>query len=517
MTDPGQSTADELVDLCYRRAIIYPSGEIYGGLSGFYEIGPIGLRICNSIIDYWRSVFVEDTQNVHEIKGRTLLSSSVFEASGHVDGFSDPMIQCGKCKSIFRADHLLTDTQKNEFQYDGLSLDDYNKLVVELTPPCPKCKSGNDWGDTRLFNLMFSTEVGATGGSTAYFRPETAQNIFTAFRRISHALRLKLPFGIAQVGSVYRNEIAPRNFILRTREFTQLEIEMFVDPEGIDTFEQYEEVSSTYIPLITREMQEQESTENSKSVKPLMLTVQECFEKNLGLNKVMLYFMALQSEMLQNFGVPLDKFWFRHMLPQETPHYSGGNYDLEVQLKDRVIEVVGNAYRQDYDLKRHAKFSNTKMHINQDGKNIVPHVIEPSIGLERILYVILEHNFEEEGRDWKWFSFPPAISPYNVMVLPLRRKKEQVDLAKEIREELHSLDISCLYDDTGQIGKRYARSDEIGITYCITIDLQSLEDETITIRDRNTTKQIRVHRNNLATVLDELIEGEQDFQQLIIN
>ncbi len=493
------SLMDKIIDVCLRRAIVYPTAEIYGGSSGFFEMGPIGFRIAQRIKDFWRETFVRDTANVHEVSGRTILPKRVLEASGHVGGFTDPLIQCKKCKSMFRVDQLLSEVAASSFE--GLELVEYDAAVKEHNIQCSRCKSQN-WEPARAFNLMFSTEIGAAGGQTGLLRPETAQNMFTAFRRITHAMRCKLPFGIAQIGTSYRNEIAPRHFMLRSREFTQMEVEMFAAPDEMNSFPQFTEVASTELPIITREMQDKGETT------PVLMTAEQAVTDGIVPNEVMAYFLALEAEMLHAFGVKQDAFWFRHMLPEETPHYSGGNFDLEIRADHGVVEMAGNAYRQAYDLTKHAKGSNTKLQIRHNDQNIVPHVVEPSIGVERTLYTVLESNYREGDRDWAWFAFPPVIAPYDIAVFPLRRKDEQIGLAMEIAEDLHQQGLETLYDETGQIGKRYARADEIGVPFCMTIDPDSDANGTVTIRDRDTMHQIRLPISEVNEVMERLLTEE---------
>lgn len=491
---------EKIVKICKRRGIIFPTAEIYGGFAGFFEYGPIGLAIKRKLIDYWREFFLED--NILEIEGSLILPEKVFEASGHLKNFVDPVAQCKKCKSIHRADNLIQELI-GKF-VEGLSTKELTKIIREEKIKCPKCKG--ELEDVKLFNLLIKTEVGPVNGKTAYLRPETAQNIFINFKRILNTYRLKLPFGIAQIGKSFRNEISPRQFIVRLREFNQLEIEMFVDPKKLNECKNFEKFANTKIIIYTREAQR-------KNKKPIEITVKEALERKIIPNKWMAYFLAKEFVWFQSLGIPKKALRFRHMLPEETPHYSKGNFDLEIKFEFGWKESVGNALRSDYDLKQHSKFSKKELSIIQNGKKIVPWVIEPSFGVERPLAAILYHCFREDGRGWSWFAFPPKIVPYHAGIFPLVNKDGLPEKAKEVFNLLKK-EFDVFYDDKGSIGKRYARADEIGTLVCITIDYQSLKDNTVTIRDRDTTKQKRVKIEELAKKLWKLVKGEIEFKKL---
>ncbi|MBY9000438.1 MAG: glycine--tRNA ligase, partial [Candidatus Heimdallarchaeota archaeon] len=285
---------DKIIDVCLRRGFISPSAEIYGGAGGFYEYGPLGTLMIQKIIDLWRQIFVLDDDRVYEIAGSVLLPERVFQASGHLESFEDPLVQCVSCKSMFRADEIILDvTKKNA---EGFPLEELDKIIAEHKIKCQKCQGELD--KAKQFNLMFKAEIGSTGGTTAYLRPETAQNIFINFKRLAGFMRNKLPFGIAQVGSSFRNEISPRNFLLRVREFQQMEIEMFYDPEKENEHEHYDEVKDLEVNLVTREMQEKGWT------KPLTVSIKEGLDKKFIPNQYMAFFMAMESEMLKALGVP---------------------------------------------------------------------------------------------------------------------------------------------------------------------------------------------------------------------
>jgi len=499
-----QTLLEKVQDVAYRRGIAFPTGEIYGGLAGAFDYGPIGTYMRQKLVSFWREYFVRD-EGHYEIEGSLIMPEKVFEASGHLAKFCDPLVQCKKCKSMFRADKIIED--KLEQNADGLSPKELDDIIAKHNLNCPNCKG--EFMKAREFNLMLKTQVGSTEGNVAYLRPETAQNIFTSFKRVAHSMRAKLPFGIAQVGKVYRNEISPRQFIIRVREFTQMELEVFFAEDQLDNPPKFEDVADEKIPILTREEQE-------KGVeKPKIYTVANAVKKKIVPNAAMAYYMAKLKILFEEIGIDTKKMRFRHMLPKETPHYSGGNFDLEIELSIGWTEVVGNAFRQQYDLKTHENASGTKMAVQYTEGFVLPYVIEPSIGVGRTLYCVLESCYREtKDRDWTWFQFPPSIAPLDVKVCPLMKKDGLYEKAQDIFQDLKTEGIDVTFDETGKIGKRYARADEIGIPYCVTIDYDTLEDETVTVRDRDTMDQIRVHLEELVNVLILLLSDEYSFDEV---
>jgi len=495
---------EKIQDVAYRRGIAFPAADIYGGLSGVFDFGPIGTLMRQKLIAFWREYFVK-SENHFEIEGAIILPEKVFKASGHLEKFCDPLVQCKKCKAMFRADKIIEEQlQQNA---DGLTPKELDEVIAKNNLRCPSC--GGEFMNAREFNLMLRTEIGSVNGNVAYLRPETAQNIFTNFKRIAHTMRAKLPFGIAQVGKVYRNEISPRQFIIRVREFTQMELEVFFAKEQLDNPPNFEEIADEELPILTREQQQKGKEQ------PTIVTAEQAVKKKLLPNAAMAYYLAKEKILFEEIGIKPEMIRFRHMLPKETPHYSGGNYDLEVKLSIGWTEVIGNAFRQQHDLKSHEKESNTKMGVQHTEGNVIPYVIEPSIGVGRTLYCVLESCYREtDDRDWTWFQFPPAIAPYDVKVCPLMKKDGLDEKALEVFEDLKGEGLEATFDNSGKIGKRYARADEIGIPYCITIDYQTLEDETITIRDRDSMEQIRVEREELLDVLILLLSGENSFSEI---
>lgn len=493
---------EKIQKVCLSRGIVFPTAEIYTGLSGFFDYGPVGTLLKRKLIDYWREFFVKSEDNIVEIDGSTILPERVLIASGHVDSFVDPIAQCDKCKSIYRADHLIED-KTGQF-VEGKTCEELTEIIRKNKIMCPKCK-GNLM-DVRVFHIMLKTEVSPVGGQTAYLRPETAQNIFTAFQRVYRSSRAKLPFGISQIGHSFRNEISPRHFLVRVREFDQMEIEMFIDPENPEC-SKFDEVKNKEIVIFTREAQK-------KDGKPIKITAEEVVKKGIVPSEWMVYFLVKEFEFYKSLGIPEDALRFREMLKEEVPHYSAGNYDLEIKFDFGWKETVGNALRQDYDLKTHMKHSGKDLTVlTDDGRKIVCHIIEPSFGIERTIAGILFHCFREgDDRGWQWFAFPPKIAPYHFGIFPLVNKNGLPEKAKEIYKTLKK-EFDMFLDSTGSIGRRYARADEIGTFGCITIDYQTLKDSTVTLRDRNSMKQIRVKIRDLSVILNKLINKEIEFER----
>ncbi len=488
---------EEIQKICLNRAIVYPTAEIYSTISGFWDYGPVGVLLKRKFIEYWRKYFVKSEGNIVEIDGSLLLPEKVLQASGHVDSFVDPVTQCDKCKSMHRADHLIE--EKTGKFVEGKSPKELTEIIRKEKLICPKCTG--KLSDVRVFHLMFKTNVSPTGSQTAYLRPESAQNIFTSFNRVFRSSRSKLPCGIAQVGWAFRNEISPRHFLVRVRGFNQMEIEMFFDPNN-SKCPRFDEIKNKKFRILTREAQK-------KKVKQIEVTADEAIRKKLVPNEWMAYFLAKEFEFYKSLGIPETALRFRHMLEEETPHYSGGNFDLEIDFENiGWKETVGNAYRTDYDLKKHSKHSGVDLSVAlNDGKKVLPHVVEPSFGVERTIAGILLHTFvEDKKRGWNWFRFPINIAPYLAGVFPLVNKDKLPEKAEDVYKAL-SRHFDVFYDESGSIGKRYARADEIGTPFSITVDHQTLQDDTVTIRNRDTTKQVRVSIDDLESFLEKMLKN----------
>ncbi len=494
--------------LANHRGFVFPSAEIYGGIAGIYDLGPLGAKMKNNLIKAWREFFVlrETSPPVYELDGSTILPYDALKASGHLDSFTDPTVSCLKCKKWMRADHLIEDSLG--MYVEGMSPEELTKIIKENDLVCPNC--GGGLSEVTVFNLMLGVQVGPAGGQSAFLRPETAQDIFLDFKRVQQSMRAKLPFGIAQIGKSYRNEISPRQGLIRVREFTQMEIEMFINPKEIGNHPSFDKVKDVKIRILTREQQKKGETE------PLEITAKESLEEKILPNPYMAYYLAKETIFYQSLGIPYDKFHFRHMMPEETPFYSGGNFDLEVELSIGRKEIIGNAYRTNYDLSNHMEKSGKDLSISIDGEKVIPEVVEPSFGVERAIHCILEHCYrEDDGRGWSWFQFPPKIAPITALILPLVRREPLMEISFKTYENLKEYGLEIDYDDRGSVGKRYARADEVGIPFCVTIDYDTAKANTVTIRDRDSRKQVVINKDNLIEIISKLFSGVLKFEDLL--
>ncbi|MDD3677790.1 MAG: glycine--tRNA ligase [Dehalococcoidales bacterium] len=437
MSENNQVNMEKIVSLCRRRGFIFPSSDIYGGLSSCWDYGPLGVELKRNVKDAWWKAMVHNRDDVVGLDCSILMHPDVWKASGHVDGFSDPLVDCMSCKMRWRADEL--------------------KEQV-----CPSC--GGKLSEPRQFNLMFKTFMGPVEESTniVYLRPETAQGIFVNFENVVNTTRKKLPFGIAQTGKSFRNEITTGNFIFRSREFEQMEMEFFCMPGTDDEWLEY------------------------------------------WRNERMNWYLKL--------GINPESLRFREHTKDELAHYAKGCYDIEFMFPMGWSELEGIANRCDFDLTQHARFSGKSLEYvnNESGEHIVPYVIEPSAGVDRSVLAFLCNAYcEEPDKDEMRtvLKLHPSLAPYKVAILPLSRKENLVKLAKEIHTSVRQQWITG-YDDTQSIGRRYRRQDEIGTPYCVTVDFDSLEDKQVTVRERDSMKQIRIPISELVKTLSAKLCGE---------
>ena len=487
--------ADRLMDVAIRRSFLIPSSEIYGSPAGFYDYGAVGTAIKHKIENLWRSEMLQK-EGFHEIETTLIVAEAVLKASGHAENFADPLVTCSNCKQKFRADHLIEDNKdakKDGVHAAGLPPQKLTELIKKYAVQCPQCKKPT-LSDVGWFNMMFRTNIGPIDGNTAYFRPETAQGIFLDFARIIRNYGSKLPIGIGQVGRSARNEISPRQGLIRMREFTQMELEYFFNPVD-QTYPRFKKIAHHKARFV------------EGATPPHEVSYGEAVSSSLVPNEIMAYFLYKQWEFYRAVGIPAGKMFFRKMPKEETPHYSKGNVDLEVETSYGSIETTGTAYRTDYDLSQHAKASGADLSVFDEAtkQKIVPHVVEPSMGVDRLFWCVLEHTFREKTKekDWEWFDFPPCIAPYHAWIFPLMKKDGMDEKAKEIEEQLREAGLTVYYQDSGSIGRRYARADEIGVPYCITIDYDTLDEKsdkhgTVTVRFRNDGVQIRLKITELA-------------------
>lgn len=459
---------DKIVSLCKRRGFVFPDSEIYGGMANTWDYGPYGAELKNNIAQKWWRIFVQNREDIVGLDSAIITNPKVWVASGHVAGFNDPLVDCRKCKTRHRGDKLLEE-KIGVGETTKIKLEQIGGKMNELKIFCPDCGEV-DWTEARKFNLLFETQIGviADAKNIAYLRGETAQGIFINFKNILDTMRIKLPFGIAQVGKAFRNEITPGNFIFRTREFEQMEIEYFICPPKKE--EDWRQPFELWMNEIKR-----------------------FFKEDLGLSD-------------ENMR------WRRHD-DNERSFYSKDTYDVEYIFPSLGWgELHGFAYRTDYDLSQHIKHSGADLtYTDERGNKFVPHCIEPSFGLTRTLLAVLAEAYTEEkikGADGKdetrtVMKFKKDLAPIKVAVFPLlKNKPELVSKAKDIFKIIKT-QYMCEFDDNGNIGKRYRRQDEIGTPYCVTVDFDTLQDESVTVRDRDTMKQERVKINELENYLKE--------------
>lgn len=565
--------------LARRRGFFWPSYEIYGGVSGFITFGPLGTLLKRRIEDKFRSVFVRKL-GIYEIETSVIAPAKVFEASGHVEHFKEPMVECATCKRKFRADHLLQEfAGMSDTETEKLSLKELEEQIEVHDVRCPEC--GGELGEPRHFITMFTTTIGPYRESVGYGRPEAAQGIFVEFKRLYDSARERLPFGVVQIGHALRNEISPRQGPIRLREFTIIDVEFFFDPDEPQC-PLLKEVEDETLRLIPASFKLKGSKETVK------LTVREALERGYIKTEWLAFFMALAKRFLAELGVSQEKQRFIEKLVWERAHYSAQGFDQEVYLERwGWVEVSGHNYRTEYDLKRHMQYSGVDMRvfkeydkplvkeelvikpikakvgpdfkgdtkevmrllseadpeeveaslkeqgfyrlgsykirpehveivrrkIEERGRRFVPHVVEPSFGSDRLVYVALEHAYRKK-EDRVVLSFPRDIAPIQVGVYPLVGKDGLPEKAREVYRMLLDEGFTAEYDESGSIGRRYARADEIGTPLGITIDHQTLQDNTVTIRDRDTWKQVRSKIGSLPELLHAYFRYKIDFDDM---
>lgn len=567
---------ERLMEFAKRRGFLWPSMEIYGGVRGFIDFGPLGTLLKHKIENKWRQFFIYRHRDfIFEIETPIILPSKVLEASGHLEHFTDFLVECLSCGRKYRADHLI-EQLTGMSGLESLSQDGLNNIIREKGLKCPEC--GGVLSDVRKFSLLFKTVIGPYSEDVGYGRPEAAQGMFLAFKRVYDAFRGKLPIGIAQIGRVLRNEISPRQGPIRLREFTIMEVELFFDPED-SKCRFIDDVKNELLRIVPQ------SQASSKTFDPIIISVYEALDKGIILNEWQAYFMVLGRKFAESLGIPFNSQMFIDKPPMERAHYSVQTFDQVVKLERwGYVEIAGYSYRTDYDLSRHMAFSGVDLRVykqfdkpiiekkikyipNMDslnskfgsnvkrilksinyssldeelkskgyvevegfrlekddfilsseivevkGKHIIPHVVEPSFGADRIVYAVLEYSYgEKEGRSI--LSLPRDISPIQVVVLPLVSKDGLPEYALKVYQLLLDEGFDVDYDESGSIGRRYARADEIGVPIAVTIDYQSLNDNTVTLRDRDSWRQVRVSVNELPYKLHEYFKYKLSFDEL---
>jgi glycyl-tRNA synthetase len=479
---------EEVMKLALERGFYFPSCEVYSDASaGFWEYGPSGVGLKNKFLELWRRELIR-RDGMMEIDGSQIMSKSVFEASGHLGNFADPIIKCTKCNSTFRADRTIAEITNIEIP-ESADLIEFDNAIKENKIQCPKCK-GN-FGTTKKFNMMFKVGIGPQE-EEAYLRPETCQSIFVDFPRLFKTMRGKLPLGIAQVGKSFRNEIAPRQSLLRLREFYQAEIEVFCNPGRLNEVEKFAEIENTVIRVQTDD-------------EPISMTCKEALESGTVPNKFVAYYLGILTEFYEKTGIDISKSRFRKLGDKEKAFYAEVAFDFEVETTIGWLELVACNYRADYDLSSHAKMSKEKFEVMDNDEKVLPHVFEISMGIDRSLYTILEHSLKkDEEHERMVLSLKPYLSPVHVGILSLVKK----DGLKEKTDEIFlniKRKFDAFLDHSGAIGRRYRRLDEIGAPFAITIDHQTLEDNTVTIRKRDSMEQSRVDISKIDSILLESV------------
>jgi glycyl-tRNA synthetase len=595
------SDAQAITELAKRRGFFFGANEAYGGVAGFYTFGPEGAALKRNVESAWRDRFTVREGN-DEIEAPTIAPEPVFEASGHLDGFDDMLVECGECGESHRADHLIEDASDVE-EGESLPIPEVEALVAEYEVACPSCGAPLAGRSVEAFNLMFETGIGPGSGQRGYLRPETAQGIFVEFPRLKEYARNTLPFGVTQIGRAYRNEISPRKGIVRTREFTQAELEQFVDPDDDDPpLSRVADVSLRLYPAT-----EQESEDGGY----VEATVAEAVEDGIVASEWVAYYMGVAREWYERIGVDMDRFRFRQHLPGERAHYAADCWDAESEVSGAAedatdpaagdwIEIAGFASRGDYDLSKHAAhgdddftvfeqyddprtveqavvdpdmsvlgpefggragdvadalhdlaerdpsaFEGDTVTVDIDGdgdgdevtvdtevadfrieerteagEHVTPHVIEPSFGVDRTVYTLIAHAYgrdEVDGEERTYLSLSAEVAPTDVAVFPLVSDDALEALADEVVADLRAAGLSVAHDDSGNIGRRYRRQDEVGTPLSVTVDHESVEAEpaTVTVRDRDTTAQVRVPVDDLATALGTVLDSGGSFDRLL--
>jgi len=572
---------DQLSELAKRRAIFYPAFEIYGGVSGFINYGPVGALLKQNIEQKWRQLFVYQ-EGMMELESTIIMPEQAFLASGHVAHFTDFMTRCSQCKKVFRVDLLLHDSKIKVVE--DLSQQALDNLIEKHDVRCPDCEG--KLLPSEPFNLMFQTHIGSLDTQqTGFGRPEAGQGQFLDFKRLYQAAREQLPLGIAQVGRCVRNEIAPRKGPIRLREFTIIDYEIFFDPED-PTYPSIEQIQDQRLQILSAS----EQLLGSDSAR--VLTVREALANQVVRNEIQCYFMALAVTFLEDLGIPFSKQRLREQLSDEKAHYSEQTFDQEVWL-DRWgwTEISGHAYRTDYDLRNHMTHSGedlrvyksyetprhqihvdvkplrerlasdfgiqeaeeiiqllsktdpaivarelqtknfyevtrrhpikltadhlniTKKDVEVAGRYFIPHVVEPSFGIDRIVYATLEYAYSQEGKRTR-LALPRDVAPIKVMIYPLVTRNGLPDTAMKVYRILLQEGIVVRYDSSGSIGRRYARADEIGVPICVTVDYQSMKDNTVTLRDLYSWKQVRAAIPDLANLLRRYFRKKCEFTDL---
>jgi glycyl-tRNA synthetase len=580
-----QPTSEKLVELAKRRGYFFQSSGAYGGVGGFYTFGPQGAALKGNVEDAWRDRFALAEGNM-EIDAPTIMPEPVFEASGHLEGFDDMLVECPDCGESHRADHVVEDNTEYE-DAESLPIPEVEDVIAEYELVCPSCGAGLAGQAVDAFNLMFATNIGPGDSDPGYLRPETAQGIFVEFPRLKEYARNQLPFGVTQIGRAYRNEISPRRSIIRTREFTQAELEYFIDPEEDEPdLEAVADVEVTLYPA---------SEQNAEDGEEIRTTIGAAVDDGTIASPWVAYFLGVAKPWYDDVGVDMDRFRFRQHLSGERAHYAADCWDAESEIDGNWIEMAGFAYRSDYDLSKHAEHSGDRFTVfkqydepktveratvdpdmsylgpefggdaqavvselealaardraafegdaveidlegerheipvdrtgfaveeqTESGEHITPHVVEPSFGVDRLVYTVLHHAYREDevaGEERTFLELDPEVAPTFVGVFPLQNDDGLEDAARDIAADLREAGLSVTYDDSGNIGRRYRRQDEVGTPFCVTVDYESNEQDEggVTVRERDSTDQKRLAIDELPETLSAIRAGDLAFDDL---
>ena len=491
---------EDLVSHIKQNGFIWgPEPEIYNGLAGFYTYGPSGKLLKNKLENVIRDVFRD--YKFYEVEAPIIMPKKVWEASGHLETFVDPMVLCSDCEGSFRADKLIEEKTSIETA-DGFSDEKMLKILNDENINCPSC-GGKFKQEIHDYNLMMKTSV---ANQEAYNRPETATTTYLPFKRYWRYFRKKLPMKVFQIGKAFRNEISPRQHVLRGREFTQAEGQIFVDPSKKNDWEQYGRIKNDVLPFYPEENQE-----SNKKVE--RLTVEEAREKGFISSQAYSWSLAVTYDLFKSMGIPEERMRLREHSDDEKAHYAKEAWDVEINLKSfGWTEVCGVHDRTDYDLSSHDEHSHESLKVtNQDGEKIIPHIIEIAFGTDRPTFALLDIFFDDESGE---LNVPKHISPLDAAVFPLVSKDGLPEIAEEIYRQLHEQKFDVEYDERGSIGKRYARNDAKGTAVCVTVDFDTKDEDTVTMRDRDSEEQVRVKISELAGKLEEWLYTDVDFQDL---
>ena len=499
-TTPAEFLA-ELTSFAQQKGFIWgPSPEIYGGLSGFYDYGPLGKLLKNNVEKAIKDTF--QVNDFWDVECPTVMPAKVWEASGHLGGFSDPLIVCSKCKANFRVDKLLEELYPDK----QVKPENHLSFIESEGIVCPSCQ-GDFVKEIKKHSLMMKTTIGLD--ITAYNRPETATTTYLPFLRYFEFFRKKLPFGVFQIGKAYRNEISPRQFVLRMREFTQAEGQLFIFADQKASFEQFSRCKDDTLPLWNHKLQESGGETRT-------ITVEQALAEGDFKNQAYAYTVWLATKLFTNAGISPERIRLRQHAMNERAFYADDAWDIEVNLNSfGWTEMCGVHDRTTYDLSQHAKFSGKDLSVSDEThKKEIPHVLEIAFGVDRMVYSLLDNFYNphdiKEGKTT--FHIPAALAPIKVCVFPLMKKDGLAEAAYSIYEEL-SKSFVCRYDTSGSVGRRYLRAAEEGTPYCVTVDYQTKEDGTVTLRDRDTEAQVRLNASDLRATLNDLFFGIKTFSE----